>query len=133
MLKVNENDPSNANYAILDQMESFRGTDGTFHFKLKWPGDVTEYEWKQTSNPITQTIAGYQGINIPYNRMYWGGLEPSGNALMDGSVGHSNWHFAVGSFRMWKNGIPSYAQFNGDYESTKKSVELYVIKGMDLN
>ena len=101
MLKVNESDPSNANYAILNQMESFRGTDGTFHFNLKWPGDATEYEWKQTSNPLTQNITGYQGINIPYDAQHWGGLEPSTSALMDGSVDHSDWFYAVGSFELW--------------------------------
>ena len=136
MLTLNKNDPSNANFAILDEMEDFRGSDGKFHFKLKWPGDTTEYEWKQTSNPATETISGYEGINIPYTGQYWGGLERSnevGNyALIDGSVGNPNWFYAIGSFEIWHDGIPAYAKTDGDYEYAKQSVELYVIAGVIL-
>jgi len=125
-LNVNGQSESSANYATLDKMESYRRSDGYFHFKLTWPGDSTEYEWIQSSNPLTENVAGYQGINIPYTGRYWGGLEPSTSALMDGSVGHSNWFYAVGSFVIWHDGIPAYAKTEDDYEYPKQSVELYV-------
>eukprot|EP00959_Pyramimonas_sp_CCMP1952_P373724 7826878-Pyramimonas_sp.AAC.1 len=33
----NAGDPGNDNYAILDQLETFRSGDGKFTFKLSWP------------------------------------------------------------------------------------------------
>jgi len=123
---VNSDNTSNANYAILDQMDSFRGYDGFFHFVLRWPGDVIEYEWRQSSNPLTENIEGYEGIHIPYEGQHWGGLEPGPDnyALMDGSVGHVNWFYAVGTFQLWNNGIPAYSDHSDYY--AKQSVELYV-------
>ena len=93
---------------------------------------MTEYEWKQTSNPLTAKINGYEGISIPYTGQHWGGLEPSTSALMDGSVNHGNWFYAVGSFNKWHNGIPAYAKSDGDYEYAKQSVELYIVRGMTI-
>jgi len=122
--EVNANDPDNDNYAILNELESFRSVDGRFYFALNWPNaneDVT-MQWSQSSNPLTENIAGYEEIDIDYTGQYWGGLEPSTNALMDGSVSHGNWFYAVGAYRIWNGGIPAYGG------SAKDQVELYVQK-----
>jgi hypothetical protein len=125
----NAEDPSRNNYAILDQLEQFRFR-GAFHFKLVWPNDAegVYYEWTQTSNPTSENAAGYVAIHAPYTERYWGGLEPSQNALMDGSVGHSNWFYAVGAYRLWKGqGYPSYAKTRSDNVYPQTQVELYVV------
>jgi len=54
------------------------------------------------------------------------GLEVSNSALMDGSVGHSNWFYAVGSHSLWRGGIPSYAKSDNDNLYPQQAVELYV-------
>merc|ERR1712099_40758 len=90
------------------------------------PEDPITYEWSQTSNPLTEAISGYDAISVPYTGQYWGGLEPGNNALMDGSVNHNNWYYAVGSFILWQGGFPSYAKTNNDNNYPQQSVELYV-------
>jgi len=126
--RLNAEDSANANYAILDELESYRSDNGRFYFRLVWPGDSIMYEWSQTSNPLTENIRGYAGIKIPYTGQHWGGLEPSQGALMDGSVGHGNWFYAVGSYTLWNGGIPSYAKADDDANYPKQEVELYVYK-----
>eukprot|EP00493_Phyllostaurus_siculus_P025506 UN25850 len=125
-LRLNAEDPSSDNYAILDELERFRREDGRFYFRMVWPGDDTVYEWSQTSNPVSESAEGYEAINVPFTGRYWGGLEPSTSALMDGSVNHGNWFYAVGSHRLWNGGIPSYAKSDSDTGYPQQAVELYV-------
>ena len=126
---LNSNDPNADNYAILEQLESFRSSDGKFYFKLEWPGDDTIFEWSQSSNPLTENVAGYSAITVPYTGKYWGGLEPSGDALMDGSVNQSGqWWYAVGAYSIWQGGYPSYAKSDTDNVYPKQIVEFYVEK-----
>ena len=126
--RKNPDDPSNDNYSILDELEDYRRADGRFYFRLVWPGfDDIYYEWSQTSNPTSEDIAGYHSIFVPYSGQHWGGLEPSTQALMDGSVGRPiQWYYAIGSHQLWKGGIPSYAKTDTDNVYPKQKVELYV-------
>merc|ERR1711912_98277 len=110
---LNAGDPENDNYSILDQLESFRGTDGKFLMKMVWPDSDSYNVWKQSSNPVTATargVDGYEAIDVRQDSNYWGGLEYSKgkNSLLDGSVDHSNWWFAAGSTRVYNGGIPAY-------------------------
>ena len=124
----NENDPTNDNYSILSDIDdSFRGDDDKFHFKLVWPGSslTQSQEWKQSSNPVTATssgVSGYEAIDIHYTGNYWGGLEynTGSPSLLDGSVNHSNWWYAVGSTQSHGGGIP------GGNSTVVQVVELYV-------
>jgi len=125
-LRLNPENPSSDNYAILDELERFRREDGRFYFRMVWPGDDIVYEWSQTSNPVSESVEGYEAISVPFTGRYWGGLEPSTAALMDGSVNSGNWFYAVGSHRLWNRGIPSYAKANNDAGYPQQAVELYV-------
>ena len=63
---------------ILDQLESYRSSDGTFTFKLSWPGSTynggaaLDQVWKQTLNPVgagqslTTPVMGYEAVSVPY-------------------------------------------------------------------
>ena len=63
---------------ILDQLESYRSSDGTFTFKLSWPGSTydggaaPDQVWKQTLNPVgagqslTTPVMGYEAVSVPY-------------------------------------------------------------------
>ena len=52
-------------YAIFDEMDSCRGDDGSYTFKLSWPlsTDITDIVWKQKSNPMRYRDGGVQGFN----------------------------------------------------------------------
>ena len=114
---------NNVKYSILSKLESFRDESGKFTFMLRYPNEGKRNIWKQTSNPNSETIKGYEAISIDYSENYWGGLEPDtgGNTYMDGSVGHGNWYYSIGSkVNYSSNSIPS-----GNNGATKE-VELYV-------
>jgi len=124
----NPTDPSNDNYAILDRLEEFR-ENGAFEFKLVWPADgLQEQHWRQTSNPVTTQggVTGYESISTPYTDQFWGGLEhgASNTALIEGSVDHGHWFFAVGTHSLWHSGIPPNYEGNGNSASM---VELYAV------
>jgi len=125
-LRLNAEDPTSDNYAILDELERFRREDGRLYFRMVWPGDDTVYEWSQTSNPVFESVEGYEAINVPFTGKYWGGLEPSTAALMDGSVNRGDWFYAIGSHGLWHGGIPSYAKSDSDNAYPQQAVELYV-------
>ena len=41
---------------------------------------------------------GYEPIDINFEAQFWGGLEYNGlHSLLDGSVSHGGWYYAVGS------------------------------------
>lgn len=129
-LNMYEDDSTADNFAILDKLDA-NTYNGRYYFKLVWPEDKTTfYTWSQTSNPVKHEVSGYEGIHVPYTGRHWGGLEPSGNAaIMDGSVGHSNWFYAVGATAIWNNGIPSYAKSDSDNLYPQQQTELYAYRG----
>jgi hypothetical protein len=47
-------------------------------------------------------------MNTTFEDKFWGGLEYNANeySLLDGSVSHSNWFYAVGSSQEWGGAIP---------------------------
>jgi len=108
---LNSNDPTAFDYAILDQLESYRLTTGpskgSFQFKITW-AHTTPNEWIQTSNPTTSaTVTGYQPVSVSHNDNNWAGLASNGvNALLDGSLGDL-WFYAIGVFNWWGAGIPA--------------------------
>ena len=62
------------------------------------------------SSPTNSAISGYEAISIDSVSNYWGGLERgnatnSNSSLIDGSINHTNWYYAVGSFKNWNPGL----------------------------
>ena len=105
-------------FSILDQLENFRGADNKFEFLLEYPTEIpNKYNrWKQSDNPVevqevidndtasTTFANGYEAIHIDWTGQYWGGLlrTAGSNAdwtYIDGSVGHTNWHFSIGQMK----------------------------------
>jgi len=127
---MNANNPSADNFSILNTLEQYK-RDGKFQFKMVWPKDTAAnsptYIWTQTSNPTKGRVSGYKGIEVPYTGRFWGGLEKGGSSsLMDGSVNHGNWFYAIGSYSHWNGAYPAYAKTNSDYAHQQTQVELYV-------
>lgn len=135
--ETNINAPTTSDkYSILSKLESFRpNTNSSFEFKLKYPTDTNGSNiWKQTSNPTYEKIAGYTPVKINWTSNYWGGLEwaNSSTTLINGSVNHDNWYYAIGATSKYKDGMPSCTNVSSN-SSTANDVELWVrINNYDL-
>lgn len=94
-------------FSILNTIDNLK-SDGKYQFMLVYPEMNKRNIWKQSKNPLVETIAdttngskvsGYEAVQIEMNGNYWGGLAKStlSVSLLDGSVGHGNWWYAVGA------------------------------------
>merc|ERR1712048_986568 len=116
-LSVNPTKPTGPNYSVLNTLDNKCKDDkGKFQFKLVWPQRKgANYNiWKQSTNPVTEKtkVQGYEAVDVKFKSQLWGGLESgyvnskTPPALLDGSVNHGNWYYAVGSTGKWGAGIP---------------------------
>ena len=99
-------------------LEQFRGKDGKFEFLLQYQSGGTSYNrWKQSSNFTKEAIAGYEAVQVSWTASYWGGLEYDGtaNTWVTGSVNHSNWYYAIGAKSKYKEGIPSFQEYEAGW------------------
>lgn len=121
-LSKNTTAPTGTMYSVLNKIPDFV-TNGKYRFRIDWPGYSQKNIWLQTTNPLTD-VSPAGVIPIAVNAYTdtrvngWGGLEygngthaaTNGNAsLLDGSVNHSNYFFAVGTTGAWGTpaGIPA--------------------------
>lgn len=128
-------------FSILDQLENFRGTDNKFEFLLEYPTEIpNKYNrWKQSDNPVevqevidndtasTTFANGYEAIHIDWTGQYWGGLlrTAGSNAdwtYIDGSVGHTNWHFSIGQMKEY---FPSDPHLPGPAGTDNVGIKIY--------
>ena len=131
---VNPTDPTADQYSILDQLHTLpKFWFDKFVFELVWP-ERDRQLWKQSSNPMNESIDGYEAVQLASTSGDWGGLAPSTNpssTLIDGSPGSAdaaNWWYAVGA-RTWfgpagGQGMPGYIDAVLGYSPSHK-VELY--------
>ncbi|MCM2348964.1 MAG: hypothetical protein NDI69_03015 [Bacteriovoracaceae bacterium] len=113
-LSKNVSLPTGNLYSILDRLDDFK-SNGRYIFKINWPGYSPRNIWAQTSNPaIDQAMAGYVELVIDATDSNWKGLERNctvgcSSSLIDGSIGVSNWHYAIGSYAAYGTpaGIPT--------------------------
>ena len=109
-------------FSVLNNLENYRNSSGTFEFMLQYPNDTTQYNrWIQKDNPAKVTVAngtgnetasGYKAVHVDWTGNYWGGLTRStatSACLINGSVGHGNWFYAIGAYSRYDKGIPSYS------------------------
>ncbi len=119
-------------YSVLKKIENYQTKEKKYEFLLEYPTlSKTKYNrWIQSANPTTTTIAngtgsetapGYEEVHIDWSGNYWGGLTKSTNqsTFINGSVGHGNWFYAIGSYSKYNGGIP------GPVSSAVTSVELW--------
>lgn len=130
-LLYNQTAPTGNLYSIIQYIDEFENLN-RFTFWINYPNETKKNIWSQYTNPIYDTpVRGYRGIDIEMTAQRWGGLELGNNSysytnndasLLDGSVNHSNWYYAIGSDAAYKTGIP--ADFNNDVGT--QLVELYI-------
>ena len=112
-LSYNPTDPEGPNFSKLNMIEQYRLADGSFELEMSWPADVDYVNhWAQSSSPLDSGVSGYRAIDVASTSSWWGGLERSTTSavLLDGSVGHGNWWYAIGTDRTHRGGIPGPAQ-----------------------
>jgi len=120
-------DSSTENFSNLNDLERFRWNDGNFHFLLTWPRNPNvRYEWLQKSNPVKSfEVDGYEPIKLPSSKLYeHGGLKRSNLSLL-ATARENDWRCAVGSFKLWKGGIPTCTSH------IESQVELYALRPTD--
>ena len=114
----------------------------TLNQKISELVDILDYNgtyndsniWKQTSNPTYEKVTGYTPVKINWTSNFWGGLEWTNGSttLIDGSVNHGNWFYAIGVSTKHVDGMPSSADIMKN-ASTPNDVELWVrINNYDL-
>ena len=135
-LRKNPDDPNAKLYSILNKLEDFRGTDGSFHFKLCYPevtgiGGSSCNEWIQTSNPATErAITGFKAIALAFTdasrETQWRGIGKSvaGDTFIDDAPTISSWWTAIGAFKYYPNS--SSGKIPGPTPNAVTKVELYV-------
>lgn len=138
-LTKNTASPTGTMYSVLNKIPDFV-TNGKYRFRIDWPGYTGKNIWLQTTNPLTDVSpAGVVplGVNAYTDSRVngWGGLEygngthgPTNTnaSLLDGSVNHSNWYFAIGATQGWGSptvGIPADTSFG---PSGLPEVELWI-------
>jgi hypothetical protein len=120
---------------------TYKGSDGKFEFMLTYPINAPgKYNrWKQTNAPQNEynsstssgvKVAGYSAIHTDFASNYFGGLERNSSSTssfspcwLDGSCGHGNWFYAIGTSEMYGRGIPSASDIG---DSTADVVEIWV-------
>ena len=134
ILHKNPNNPSALLYSKLDQLEKYRTYEGKFHLKIVYPELGRSNEWKQKSNPVTDTkIEGFEAIKLDFkfdgHRKPWRGLGFCENvkALICDTPSRQYWWMAVGAKNYNYKGI-----IPGPVWSSVKKVEVHVKIGKIL-
>jgi hypothetical protein len=130
-LSLNSSDPDNDNYSILDQIDTYKNTDGKYRLRYLDTGDSATAgrfnDWRQTSNFTTtsNSVSGYEAVSVYDTGSSWGGLCVNGYnsfSRFDGSPGSTNWWFAIATiYSTWDGGrIPGL--------NTTNQMEVYIMK-----
>ncbi len=111
-------------YSRLKWLPDLKGSNSKYEFMLTYPIEFAgQYNrWKQTNAPqstwmgnssSTIVATGYEAIHIDWSDHYWGGLgrqnegtQTITSTFIDGSIGHTNWFYAIGATSDWNGGIP---------------------------
>ena len=139
----NPDNPDSKLFSILNQLETYRNSEGKFQLKLCYPeltwgkDGKTCNEWIQSSNPYTDsTITGFEAISLAFDKNgdlnEWKGLGKNsagndGDAFVDDTPSNAYWYSAIGAKKAWYGGIPGPRH---SAISAISKVELYVMDTM---
>ena len=111
----NPDNPEADLYSILNKLETYRNTEGKFHFKLCYPeltwgiDEKTCNEWIQSSNPYTESnITDFEAISLAFEKdSYlgdWRGLGKTNdgkNTIIDDTPYRYNYYYSLGALKYW--------------------------------
>ncbi|MBR3790852.1 MAG: InlB B-repeat-containing protein, partial [Clostridia bacterium] len=117
-------------FSLLNKLDVIKTSSSGWEFLLEYPDQSSgRYNrWVQSSNPATTAEGNatqstgiqaeapdYVPKHIDWDENYWGGLglSTSGSTFIDGSYGHGDWFYAIGSYASDGIGIPSYSSTGG--------------------
>lgn len=117
-------------FSMLNKIEDFRRSDGTFKFKLEYEPERGNAIWTQTSSPFATVATGFQVESNTFvnSDRPLGGIRAStiADTMFDCSpAGSTNWFYSVGALKTWgtNQGLPAMNNAIPAYE-----VRLYVWK-----
>ena len=122
-LSLNSSDPDNDNYSILDQIDTYKNTDGKYRLRYVNPEIGDFNDWRQTNNLTNAVQSGYSAVSVSHSTYGFNGLGPStnsGNTRIDGTSG-GNWWYAVAAITKHGGAFPGL-----DY--VHNVVEVYIMK-----
>ena len=137
----NSDNPDAYLFSILDQVEDYRGSDGSFRFKLCYPeltwgvNGSTCNEWIQSSNPLTEsTITGFEPVSLAFEKdgynQPWSGIGKSPSNLPSSTIDdrptNSHWFSAIGITTFSHGKIPGPRHSYDLLQSLVTKVHLYV-------
>ena len=91
-------------YSILSEAYQWKH-EGPYEFLLQYP-ELTGYNyWSQTNFPLGENcdtskknVDGFYNISCTWTGQHWGGLcRSTGCSLLEGTVNHTNWFYAIGT------------------------------------
>ena len=100
-------------YSILSELDSSYRINGKYEFLLVYPLLGLYNWWRQSKLPFDnievsdKKADGYEDVDIKMTERYWGGLVKTSiddrnynkkMTLIDGSAGHWNWFYSIGSY-----------------------------------
>ncbi|MBR2052946.1 MAG: InlB B-repeat-containing protein, partial [Clostridia bacterium] len=117
-------------FSLLNKLDVIKTSSSGWEFLLEYPDQSSgRYNrWVQSSNPATTAEGNatqstgiqaeapdYVPKHIDWDENHWGGLglSTSGSTFIDGSYGHGDWFYAIGSYASDGIGIPSYSSTGG--------------------
>jgi hypothetical protein len=100
-------------YSILNKINTMMKINGKYEFLLEYPTGYSN-QWKQSNSPLEEketttsehyNVSGYEEVNITMRDNYWGGLALSTSpyTLIEGSIGHDTWFYAIGQTTSFSN------------------------------
>lgn len=123
-------------YSVLSTIKDYQRGDGTFNFKMVYPGkhpgtwlrsgeDLVSPEivWTQTSDPMTSNdkVDGYTQVSTTSD-VFWNSghtttfnglaLSSERTALLDGHHPHSNWYYSIGHKETCFPGVPALGTYS---------------------
>lgn len=121
-LSKNTATPAADLYSVVNKIGDFV-VNGKYRFRQTWPGYTQKNIWLQGTNPTSDLVsAGVVPISVNLHTDFWNGLELSNGAhgptntnksLLDGSVQHTDWWYAIGSTAAYYGGIPMDSGLTG--------------------
>ena len=98
-------------YSLIGMLDNlYNASYGGWEFLLEYP-DLGKYNrWSQSSHPYgwSEQVNNYKPITIQLSGNSWGGLARSNSSstCIDGSVGLSDWWYAIGPYTNYNGGVP---------------------------
>ena len=101
-------------YSILEEARNIHHYwNSTYEFLLEYPGLQGFNRWQQSIYPLDASnddVGEFFNVSCSWTGNYWKGLQKSsyGCTLLEGSIGHWTWYYAIGAKANCEPGFRRY-------------------------